>query len=272
MLQQVAADAFGPFGLLALHGQAQVQRLLHAVLVGQIDDFVIRAYVQAAVHRCRDDHHALCGHHVAVRVERQPLRTVLDGVRARGRTLVFHAEIELLARSVGHLLQQAVGQPLQTAAVHIVAGRLRRSHRVAVLVLHVAQRHVDVPVVDALCQFVDAHQHLVVLAGETELQVRQFLVGHHGGCRLAGDAAQDFVGRTDEHIVAHRCRGGLLRHGVQFIAHLAHVVQVYLLTPRVGHRLDAVVLLPLLAVEGEIGQQTGLVALRTLRGVCLDER
>ena len=126
--------------------------------------------------------------------------------------------------------------------------------------------------VDALCQFVDAHQHLVVLAGEAELQVRQFLVGHHGCCRLAGDVAQHFVLRGHEHVVAHRCRGGLLRHWVQFIAHLAHVVQIDLLAPRVGHRLDAVVLLPLLPVEREIGQQTGLVALRTLRGVGLDKR
>ena len=54
VLQQVALHVLGPVGLLALHRQVEVERLCDALLVGQIDDFVVRTDAQVLAGRCCD--------------------------------------------------------------------------------------------------------------------------------------------------------------------------------------------------------------------------
>ena len=52
--QELAVDVVGPLRLFALHRQVQVERLGDALLVGQIENLVVRADVQVLIDRGRD--------------------------------------------------------------------------------------------------------------------------------------------------------------------------------------------------------------------------
>ena len=78
--QELAVHVVGPFRLLALHRQVEVERLGDAFLVGQVDNLVVRTDIQVLAHRGGDVVQTLRSHHVAVLVECQPARAVLDGV------------------------------------------------------------------------------------------------------------------------------------------------------------------------------------------------
>ena len=269
--QELAVDVVGPLRLFALHRQVQVERLGDALLVGQIENLVVRADVQVLIDRGRDIVQCLRSYHAVVLVERQPTRAVLDGVGVVLRTVVVERQFTALTASILDGYIQTVDRPLQTAVGHVVACRLRRSHRVAVQVLDVAQRHVDVAVVQLRVRLVEFHQHLVAASDERELQVGHLLVGHHRCSVLLVEVRQHHILIVHEQVVAHQYVSGLLRLWVELIARLALVIEIEFLAIDIGHQLDAVVLLALLAVEAQVGQQTGLVAVGALRRIGLDE-
>ena len=121
-------------------------------------------------------------------------------------------------------------------------------------------------------RLVELYQQLVVLADEGELQVLYLLVRHYGSGLFLVDVRLDNVEGIDEQVVAYGNVRRCLRLRVELVAYLALVVQIDFPAVEVGHRLDVVVLLTLLAVEAQVGQQAILVALRTLRGVGVEER
>ena len=191
------------------------------------------------------------------------------------RTIVVERQAQqlvlILARTIFNSMVEAVRYPLYTAVGHVVAGRLRRSHRVAVLILDVTHRHVDVAVVQSGGILVDIHQQLVAPADETELQVLHLLVGHHRCCLCLVEVLLDDSFVIDEQVVTYQCARWLLRQRIELIAWLTLIVQIDLLAVGVRHQFDAVVLLALLAVECQVSHQSGLVAVRTLRSVGTDE-
>ena len=166
----------------------------------------------------------LRSHHVGRLVECEPARTVLDGVGVVLCTVVIERQFTALATTIFNRSVQTVHQPLQAAVRHVVACRLRRSHRVTVHVLDVAQRHVDVAVVKLRVRLVEFHQHLISASDERELQVRHLLVRHYGSSILLVEVCQHNVLIVHEQIVANQCVGRLLRLRIELVARLAMVV------------------------------------------------
>ena len=186
-------------------------------------------------------------------------------------TVVVERQFHLFAGSILHGVVQPVDHPLQAAVHYVVAGRLRRSHRVAVLILHVAHRDIDVAVVQLRGRLINLDEYLVVLTDERELQVGHVIIGHHRCCLLVSESLQDDIFCIGKHVVAHQSVGRLLGLRVELIAWLALVVEIEFLAVGVGHQFEVVVLLALYAVETQVGLQTGLVAIGALRGIGADE-
>ena len=249
VLQEVAIDILRPFWLVALHRQVQVERLADTLLIGQIDNLVIRTDVQVLADRCRDAAQSLWCHHVAVVVEREPPWTVLNRIGMAGGTVVVERQVHSLTGTILGGVVESVHQPLQTAVGYKVAGCLRRSHHVAVAVLYITQRHIDVAVVQLGSRLVEIDQQLVALADEAEVQVRHVLVGYHRSCHIIADMSHNLVDVIHEQVVADRYRRKLIRLRVLLIPHVALVIKMYLLAIYIRCHHDFVVRIALLLVK-----------------------
>ena len=122
-------------------------------------------------------------------------------------------------------------------------------------------------------RLVELYHHLVTSADEAVLQVRYFLVRQYGSCLSGNDVSQHGL-RCNvlvKLIPAGRSRCRLLRLWVEFIDDVTIVVALYHLTIYIRNHLNRIVLLTLLTVEAQIGLQTSLVTIRTLRCVGVDE-
>ena len=142
-----------------------------------------------------------------------------------------------------------VRQPLQTAVRDVVACRLWRRHGVAVPVLHVAQRHVYIAVVQFGSLLVEIYQYLVAPAYEVELQVRHFLVRHYGRRHRFVDVCQDLVNVVREQVVAYRDACRLVRNRVFLISYVVVSVQIDFLAVNVWCHDNLVHLVTLLVLE-----------------------
>ena len=180
--------------------------------------------------------------------------------------------IVVLARTIFNSMVETVHQPLQTAVAYQEDSGLWRSHRIAAFVFYITDGDIEIAAVQLGSSLVHVDQQLMTLTHEAELQVLQFLEGHYRSSRLVGDVSLDYVDRINEHVVTYRRGGRLAGHRVFLITDIAVGIQMDLLAISIRQHLDLVVLLTLLTVEGQVGQQTSLIAIRTLRRVGLDER
>ena len=187
------------------------------------------------------------------------------------RTPVIERQVYCLSIAILDGGIHSVHQPLQTAVVYKVTCRLRRSHCVAVLILHITHRNIDIAVVQFGWSLIEFYHQLVASADEAELQVRHFLIRNNRCCIGSVDALLDNIDIVNKQIVAYQYVGRFLRCRVKLIAWLALVVQVKLLAVSIRHCFDSIILLAFLTVEAQISHQACLVTVRTLRRVSADK-
>ena len=221
---------------------------------------VVAAHIDVLVDSERQPLFGLRLYHVRRLVDAEPLRQVLHRVGVGSAAVIADVDREFVVEAV---IPQGgfVGLPLpaQRVAVDVDGHGGRRCHVVAVQVGNVVDGDVDRALVDARVKLVEVHQQLVVAPDIAEVQVAQFLVGLHRSADVLVNVLTDEVVGIDE-------------HGVALIGFLAVQVVVYLLAQHVGTQHDVAVLLPLLAVEVQIGDEALLRAADGLGAVALDER